>query len=110
MLLAACAVDPELDTTVAELINIDDTCPKFGCGQNSPSVNAIDFHDLELTGRYRNDAGYRVVAFFARCTVFGSMMWLADAGNSTLRTCAVPMATYASELPKSPAIRSKGIV
>lgn len=53
------AVDRSPDTTAAPLAG---GCPKWGCGDNSPLIDGIYFHELGLFGQ-SNDGGLRIVDF-----------------------------------------------
>lgn len=59
----ACADAPvSLATTEQGLKFSDGGCPVWGCGSNSPVIDALSFHELNEVG-VRNAEGFRVVRF-----------------------------------------------
>ncbi|MBK7076454.1 MAG: hypothetical protein IPH44_29600 [Myxococcales bacterium] len=61
---AGCVEDPTLGTDQSLVKNGNgDECPKLGCSSNSAYLGPTEFHELEETGTYANDEGFRITSF-----------------------------------------------
>ncbi|MFN8214968.1 MAG: hypothetical protein U0R71_00065, partial [Solirubrobacterales bacterium] len=53
------AGEPEVGTAAQAVTT---SCPKWGCGENSPILGPFNFHELDEKGS-ANDAGLRLITF-----------------------------------------------
>ncbi len=62
--VAGCVDEPTLGMHESLVKNGDgEACPKLGCSSNSAYLGPTEFHELEETGTYANDEGFRITSF-----------------------------------------------